>query len=130
MDYAPSVTHWCLGKRCLEPTDAQDVTHLRNLILQHTPSVAVSFLVTAPLDLTGETVKTISQHLKTLPKLACPSASSDLSDPMLVWVSWDVIEAGSIPRVAMVSNSGTLPGIFAQDGLLPEALVPSSQTFH
>ena len=33
---------------------------------------------------------------------------------MLVWVSWDVIEAddqsdetGSIPRVAIVSNSGT-----------------------
>ena len=36
MDYAPSVTHWCLGRRCLEPADAQDVTHLRNLILQHT----------------------------------------------------------------------------------------------
>ena len=61
MDYAPSVTHWCLGRRCLEPADAQDVTHLRNLILQHTPSVAVSFLVTAPVDFSREAVKTISQ---------------------------------------------------------------------
>ena len=70
----------------------------------------------APVDFTPEAVKAISQHLKTLPKLACPSALSDLSDPMLVWVSWDVIEAdhqtdepGSIPRVAMVSISGTHP---------------------
>ena len=83
MDYAPSVTHWCLGKRCSEPTDAQDVTHLRNLILQHTPSVAVSFLVIAPVDFSSDAIKAISQHLKTLPKLACPSALSDLSDPML-----------------------------------------------
>ena len=104
----------CLGRRCLEPADAQDVTHLRNLILQHTPSVAVSFLVTAPVDFSREAVKAISQHLKTWPKLACPSAPSDLSDPMLVWVSWNVIEAddqtkepGSYPRVAMVSNSGS-----------------------
>ena len=114
MDYAPSVTHWCLGRRCLEPADAQNVTHLRNLILQHTPSVAVSFLVTALVDFSREAVKAISQHLKTWPKLACPSALSDLSDLMLVWVSWNVIEAddqakepGSYPRVAMVSNSGT-----------------------
>ena len=35
MDFAPSVTHWCLGRRCLDPADAQDVTHWRNLILQH-----------------------------------------------------------------------------------------------
>ena len=116
MDYAPSVTHWCLGKRCLEPADAQDVTHLRNLILQHTPSVAVSFLVIAPVDFSSDAIKAISQHLKTVPKLACPSALSDLYDPMLVWVSWDVIEAnhqsdepGSFPRVAMVSISGTFP---------------------
>ena len=114
MDYAPSVTHWCLGRRCLEPADAQDVTHLRNLILQHTPSVAVSFLLTALVDFSRKAVKAISQHLKTWPRLACPSALSDLSDPMLVWVSWNVIEAddqtrepGSYPRVAMVSNSGT-----------------------
>ena len=114
MDYAPSVTHWCLGRRCLEPAVAQGVTHLRNLILQHTPSVAVSFLVTKPVVFSREAVKAISQHLKTLPKLACPSALSDLCDPMLVWVSWNVIEAddqtkepGSYPRVAMVTNSGT-----------------------
>ena len=93
MDFAPSVTHLCLGRRCLEQADAQDETHLRNLILQHTPSVAVSFLVTAPVDLSRDVVKTISQHLKTWPKLACPSDLSDLSDTMLVWVSWDVIEA-------------------------------------
>ena len=113
MDYAPSVTHWCLGRRCLEPADAQDASHLRNFILQHTPSVAVSFLVTAPVDFSREAVKANLQHLKTWPKLACPSVLSDLSVPMLVWLSWNVIEAEdqtgepeSFPRVTMVSISG------------------------
>ena len=85
MDYAPSITHWCLGKRCLEPSDVHDVTHLRNLVLQHTPSVEVSFLVTAPLEFPHDAVKAISQHLKTWPRLASPSVLSDMCHTMFVW---------------------------------------------
>ena len=51
---------------------------------------------------------------------------------MLVWLSWNVIvsddqtgEPESFPSFTMVSISGA----FAQDGLLPAALVPSSRTF-
>ena len=113
MDYAPSVTHWCLGRRNLEPEDAQDVFHLRNFILQHTSFVAVSFLVTAPVDFSREAVKAKLQHLKTWPKLVCPSAQSDLSSPMLVWLSWNVLvsdeqtgESESFPSFTMVSISG------------------------
>ena len=87
IDYAPSVTHWCLGRRILEPAETKDVFHLRNFILQHTSSVAVSFLVTAPVDFSREAVKTKLQHLKNWPKLVSPSAQSDLSGPMLVWLS-------------------------------------------
>ena len=113
MNCAPSVTHCCLGKRNLEPADAQDVFHPRTFILQHTSSVTVSFIVTAPVDFSREAVKTKLQHLKTWPKLVCPSAQSDLSDPMLVWLSWNVIvcddqtgEPELFPRFTMVSISG------------------------
>ena len=71
MDYTPNVTQWCLSKRILEPAEANEF-RLRNSILQHTSSVAVSYLVAAPVDLARKDVKTKLQHLKTWPNLVCP----------------------------------------------------------
>ena len=67
MDYTPNVTQWCLSKRSLEPAEANEF-HLRNFILQHTSSVAVSYLVAAPVNFARKDVKTKLQHLKTWPQ--------------------------------------------------------------
>ena len=111
MDYTPNVTQWCLSKRNLEPAEANEF-HLRNFIFEHTSSVAVSYLVAAPVDLARKDVKTKLQHLKTWPNLVCPFAQCE-SGPMLVWLSWYVIvsddqagKPGSFPSFTVMSISG------------------------
>ena len=112
MDYTPNVTQWCHSKRNLEPAEANEF-HLRNFILQHTSSVAVSYLVAAPVDFARKDVKTKLQYLETWPNLVCPFTQCDLSGSMLVWLSWYVIasddQAGkpeSFPSFTVRSISG------------------------
>ena len=111
LDYTPNVTQWCLSRRNLEPAETNEF-HPRNFILQHTSSVAVSFLVAAPVDVARKDVKTQLQHLKTWPNLVCPVAQCDLSASMLVWLSWYVIvydQAGKpelFPSFTVMSISG------------------------
>ena len=69
----------------MEPAEANEF-HLRNFILQHTSSVAVSYFVAAPGDLARKDVITKLRHLITWPNLVCPFA-----DPILDWLCWYVI---------------------------------------
>ena len=106
MDYTPNVTRWCLSRRNLEPAEANEF-HLRNFILQHTFSVAVSFLVAAPVDFARKAVKTKLQHLKTWPNLVCRFAQCDLCGPC--WSGCPGMSSYLMTRQGNLIRSQVLP---------------------